>query len=138
MVGKSPRSFALIGSLILGLYGALSVSYSTITGSAPCPFISGLPICFIVAAGYATMLFSSVVKAFPAARRMFFAGWVPVFILASVGTALEVLNGNTCPKTDGGIPFCYLSLGLVIAVVALFVSGRKGNTSAQGAELSGP
>lgn len=106
--------------LSIGLYGGLSVSYLTITEVARCPSVFSIPACFIVAIGYFLMFFAAVAHKQSNIKWAFILGWLPVFLLALVGSILEVSNGNTCPQSNMGIPLCYISLGLVVMVAMLY------------------
>lgn len=115
----------LWGLLGVGLYGALSVSYTTITGTSPCPSIAGIPACFIVLAGYSLMLLATFITQTKKSTWFFFTGWAPVFLLAFVGSIFEIGNGDTCPKSSSGLALCYVSLTFAIAVIVLYFTIRK-------------
>ncbi len=43
----------------------------------------------------------------------FWIGWLPVFLLASVGGLAEILSDSAvCPQTAGGIPKCFVSFAV--------------------------
>jgi hypothetical protein len=118
MIANSLR-IILLGLIATGLYGAASVSYDTVTGAAPCPHIANIPVCFIVLAGYTLMLIAVIIQSVSNAqktaptstpKKIFLGGWLPVFLLAVIGSLFELSNGNTCPKSDTGLPLCYVSL----------------------------
>ena len=114
----------LWGLLGLGLYGALNVSYTTLTGGTPCPSISGVYICYVVLAGYLMMIIAQLLK--PYKRTVFYLGWFIVFGIALLGTILEVSQGNTCPVSSSGLPLCYVSLLFSSVIGFLFwVSSRQ-------------
>jgi len=110
----------LIGLLIVGLYGAASVSYTTITGVAPCPAVGFVPACFVVFVGYLLMLVVTIVMAQRRSHWLFLVGWVSVFLLAFIGSLFEMANGATCPKSNTGLALCYVSLNFAVVVVALY------------------
>ena len=110
----------LWGLLGTGFYGALSVSYTTITGTSPCPNIGGVPACFIVLLGYTVMLVASLLPKCSKAHWLFLLAWTPVFLLAFFGTIFEIGDGNTCPKTTSGLALCYVSLAFAIIVALLY------------------
>ena len=111
--------------LAVGLYGALSVSYTTITGTDPCPDVQGLPACFVVTVGYLMMVTSLVISNFGWKKRMFLSGWLVVFLIAVTGTLLEIMNGNTCPHSADGLPLCYVSLAFSILILMLNFVNQK-------------
>ena len=102
--------------LALGLYGALTISYSTITGESPCPSVAGVYICYVVLLGYALMIIAQFLT--PYKRTVFYLGWFIVFAIALLGTALEISQGNVCPQSGSGLPLCYVSL-MVSAVIGI-------------------
>jgi hypothetical protein len=111
----------LLGLIAVGLYGALSVSYKTVTGTSPCPDVAGIPACFVVLAGYSFMLAASLLQPAKRYKILFLVGWLPVFLLAATGTVFELFNGNTCPKSSAGLALCYVSLALSLIVALLYV-----------------
>lgn len=115
----------LWGLLAVGLYGASSVSYTTITGTSPCPNVMGVPACFIVLAGYTFMFIATLIHSPYKGRWLFLSGWVPVFVLAFVGTLFEISNGNTCPKSESGLALCYVSLTFAVIVGVLYFLVEK-------------
>lgn len=112
--------FVLWGLIAIGLYGALSVSYATITGTSPCPSVAGIPACFVVLAGYSLMFIATLKSKGKKIQLLFLAGWTPVFLLAFVGTLFEISNGSTCPKSSSGLALCYVSLAFSITVASLY------------------
>ena len=119
----------LLVLLSIGLYGALSVSYLTVTGIAPCPSVANIPACFIVTIGYFLMLVATFFNNKLNAKWLFIIGWSPVVLLALVGSLLELSQGDICPKSSMGIALCYVSLSFVIMVAALFWLLDKMSTS---------
>tara|TARA_R110001583_G_scaffold191648_1_gene357276 strand:+ start:755 stop:1189 length:435 start_codon:yes stop_codon:yes gene_type:complete len=110
----------LLVLLSIGLYGALSVSYLTVTGIAPCPSVANIPACFIVTIGYFLMLIATLFNNIHNAKWVFIVGWAPVVLLALVGSLLELNQGDICPKSSMGIALCYVSLSFASMVATLF------------------
>jgi len=103
-----------------GLYAALSVSYSTLTQTAPCPSIVGIPICFVVTAGYLAMVLALLLNKTSYSTKLFLFGWFVVFSIAAIGSAFEITTGNVCPVSKHNTPLCYLSLLLCTLIFILF------------------
>lgn len=111
----------LLGFIAVGLYGATSVSYTTIIGTAPCPTFGFIPACFIVFTGYLLMFIASITTFYQRQwHRVFFIGWAPVFLLAFLGSLFEISNGATCPKSSSGLALCYVSLSFSLVIVGLY------------------
>ncbi len=119
--------------LLVGLLMALRVSWWHVTGRA-CPTIGNVPICLVVAAAYASMLLALVLRSFGGRHYVFAIGWCIAFLFAAIGSAVEYFGGGgACPVSGGGglrgatvspgIPMCYVSLVLVIAILVLFLAG---------------
>ena len=108
--------------MFFGLYGGLNVSYLNWNSSGACPYISIMPICYVVTVGYALALAGLLISNAP----LFLTGWGIVAFIALVGTVFEFNTGATCPRSDVGIPLCFLSLALSIAIIVLyFLAERK-------------
>ena len=111
----------LFGFLAMGLYGATSVSYTTITSTAPCPAVGFIPACFIVFTGYLLMLAATIsLNLRHQLHWLFLVGWTPVFLLAFVGSIFEISNGATCPKSSTGLALCHVSLSFAVVVATLY------------------
>ena len=121
------------GIALIGLIGVVPVSLAELSSGAACPHLGPLPACHLVTLAYATIL-ASVVSLPRWWRALFLAGWLPVFALAAIGTALEMTGHEACPKTDGGWPKCYFSLVLACGAMAPVLvhrisSRRRANVS---------
>ncbi len=98
----------------LGIVGAGNISRAHWLGE-PCPVIGVVPACYVVLIGYCVIVLSM----HPRLRRasvFFLLGWIPVATLAFFGVIGELTNWLECPRTDTGIPQCYISLSLVLLI----------------------
>ena len=98
--------------LLVGLYGALSVSYTTLSGGTPCPELSGIRVCYLVTLAYSMMIASMLVRHPVGSLGLFVAGWLIAFGFAALGSFFQVTRGDTCPVSSSGLPLCYASLFL--------------------------
>ena len=105
---------------MIGLIGVLPVSVAEIISGQACPHLGAVPACHIVSIAYANIL---VLVLHPRAWKtfVFLLAWIPIFLLAALGSSLEIIGDGTCPKTEAGIPKCFFSLGLAIALFAPFI-----------------
>ena len=115
-VPKSSLRAVIAVLAFIGLAGVLPVSYSELSTQTACPHLGFIPACHIVTLAYAIVLLTAVHSRIWK-TWLFVLGWLPIFLLALAGTTLELLGNGTCPETAGGIPKCYFSLGLAIALV---------------------
>jgi len=104
---------------LLGLIGVLAVLPGQVSGAAPCPALGVVPACYVVLAGYALIIFSTLTPT-RYRFRILLAGWLPLFLLALTGTLLEASGRQVCPKSLGDIPACYFSLGIICLIGAAY------------------
>ena len=117
--GKAIARWLLISIAAIGVIAVAKISYGQFAGQSHCPQLGILPFCYVVLACYTLILISSVLRtAIPS--WFFWIGWIGVFAMAVSGTALEIAGTDTCPRTGGGTPTCYYSLGLAILLALLF------------------
>lgn len=106
-----------IGALsLMALFGVVPVSLAELSAGNACPHLGPIPACHIVSLAYATMLIV-VLHARLWNPWVFLIAWAPIFLFAATGSTLELFGYETCPKTAGGIPKCYFSLELAIALI---------------------
>ena len=115
----------VVGLAAIGLYGVLPIAYREAAGISACPALGPVPACYVVLLAYA-LIAASVLVGRSGRPVFFFAGWIPVFLLASVGSGLEVLGREACPRTDGNIPTCFLSLALAVGLIVAFRFTKPG------------
>jgi hypothetical protein len=108
--------------IVIGLWGAISVSYSTIMNIEPCPDFLHLPMCYLVSIGYFSMLSAQFVSNIRLKNRLFYSGWILTFLIAGLGVGFELIAGDICPKSAGGLPLCYVSFALCVLIFILYRS----------------
>jgi len=114
----------LVGIAAVGVFGIARISMGQFTGQAQCPQLGDLPACYVVLACYTLILISAVLRsAIPS--WIFWIGWLGVFAMAMTGTVLEIAGMQTCPRTGGGTPTCFYSLGLAILLALLFIASSE-------------
>ena len=91
-----------------------------------CPRLGPVPACYVIFAAYAAMALA-VIRAPQRTLWLFIIGWLPVFVLAASGSALEVFGRPTCPATSGGTPMCYYSLLVSALLLPGFLLSRRGD-----------
>jgi hypothetical protein len=104
---------------LIGLVGVLSVSLAEFAGS-PCPRLGPVPACHMVFLAYGTILVLVLLRRWWKSW-LFLGAWSPIFLLAAAGSGLELSGYGTCPQTEGGIPKCFFSLGLAVALLVPFL-----------------
>ncbi|PHR72424.1 MAG: hypothetical protein COA66_06855 [Arcobacter sp.] len=112
--------FVLYLLVLLGLYGAFTLSLNSFLGSSICPSVYNIPLCYVVFFSYGMMFVTLSLKNHIKAIFFLSACFV-VFLIALIGTFLELFLDNICPINKLEIPLCYLSLFIVIVIFALFM-----------------
>jgi len=98
------------------IYGSWGLSMNDWEVGNICPKIIGIPACYIVLACFSGGLISHIV---PSSNNkyfyFFFIGIVT--LIASTGTIGELTGLAKCPRTSGGIPMCFISLGICLSLI---------------------
>ena len=99
-----------------------------------------IPACYIVLAGYAIILLSTVFRGKLKSGRIFYLGWVPVFGLAALGVTSELMGNHICPPSAGGVPQCFYSLAMITICLVLIIatSGSERNQARFNYSLRNP
>ena len=106
---------------MVGSWPIVSAQYQ---GVQACPTIGHVPMCYVVLAGYSLVALSGVLG--ERTRNLsFWLGMVPLLMLAVVGSSLEWLGRDTCPRTGQGIPTCVISLLVTIVLTSIFLLERR-------------
>lgn len=110
--------WVLIG---FGFLAGINVSYVNFNGQQACPNMAGIAICYIVTIAYGLMFVSLFVQKEMLRSILFFSAWCIALLIALSGTGLELIKGGICPKTEGMLPLCYVSLAMCLVIVILFI-----------------
>ncbi len=111
------------GFCVIGLIGIVPITIQHATGTASCPILGFVPACYVVTLAYSLTGASMLVGA-ELRSALFVAGWVPIFGLAVLGSSMQVLGNEACPRSVGDIPGCYLSLTLTTSLILAFLVER--------------
>ncbi len=94
------------------------------TGEA-CPAVGSVPACYVAFGGYLLMTVALIgVAKLPWLGKAFYTGLATAGGLALVGSVLELVKGNICPRV-GSIPMCYISLAMSLLIGFLFYQSTK-------------
>ena len=114
----------LFGFSLYILSGVVPISIEQFKSCEVCPLIGPIPACYIVSFAYACMGVAALLWN-KKLTWLFIVGIVPVIGLAASGTALELLGYPTCPRSDSGLPLCYISLAVGLTMALIFYSALK-------------
>ena len=111
------------GFCVIGLFGIVPITYQHATGTVSCPMLGIVPACYVVTLAY-SLAGASMLVVVGLRSTLFLAGWIPIFGLALLGSSMQVLGNEACPRSIGNIPGCYLSLTLTISLMLAFLVER--------------
>jgi hypothetical protein len=113
---------------LVGVIGVFPIAQKQFLGTALCPALGPIPACYLVLLGYALIVNSTLVG-----KRIkfltFATGAIPLFVLALTGSGIELSGQAACPRSSGGTPTCFLSLGLVGLIVIVYLADRHYDSS---------
>ena len=111
--------FLLVG---FGFFSSGKLAWREWTTGEACPVVGSVPACYVAFAGYLAMTVSLLVAmsfTAPWAGPLFYTGVSVAGGLALVGSALELVKGDVCPRA-GSIPMCYISFAMSILIGVLY------------------
>lgn len=115
---------SLVAVSLYVLSGITPISLAHWHAGNACPHLGPVPACYLVMVCYAAMGIAALFwnKSF---NWLFYAGAIPVILMALVGTMLEITGLPTCPRSDTGLPLCYISLFVGVMMLAVFLCALK-------------
>ena len=109
--------YLIILVLLFVIYGSFMLSRKDYRKKDVCPKIIGIPACYLVFIFFVGTLIAHVSDyRFFVPYFLFLA--VP-FFLALKGTIVELTGTVICPRTPGGTPMCFISLGFCTLLISL-------------------
>jgi quinol-cytochrome oxidoreductase complex cytochrome b subunit len=108
--------------LILGTIGVAGLVIEEVQTGNGCPKIGMLPACFIILFCFLVPLVAQLKKKW---NMLYFLFTGLALIIAIIASVMQYLGHSECPKTDGGIPMCYLSFAIFSLLIALKIIQLK-------------
>ena len=59
-------------------------------------------------------------------HTLFYVAWGVSFLVAMPGSGLELSRGGICPATSFGLPLCYVSLAMCLAIMVIYLVAGHG------------
>ena len=115
---KQTLYYSILGLLILVIYTVFNISLAHFTKESFCPIIINLPVCYIILTAFTTVAITHIFHLRIHVKYYYFFISTPL-LFALFGSILELLNKNTCPKNEAGIPMCFISLGICLLLITL-------------------
>jgi hypothetical protein len=93
--------------LVIGIFGAGSLVVKEITTGDGCPKFGVVPACAIILVCFILPFISHILKKW---NLIYFLFTGLAALIALIASVMQFMGNAECPKTDSGIPMCYLSL----------------------------
>lgn len=115
----------LIALVAFGTYSSGRLAWREWSTGEACPIVGSVPACYVAFVGYMFMAIALVgVSKVKWLSNAFYTGFAIAGGLALLGSVLELVKGNVCPRV-GSIPMCYISLAMSLVIGALFYFTTK-------------
>lgn len=114
--------YAILGILIIGVYGAGGLVVEEFKTGEGCPKIMGIPMCLVILFCFLVPLIVHLLKKKNVLYFLFTGLAGSIALMASV---MQLLGYAECPKTASGTPMCYYSLLLFSSLIALKIYHLK-------------
>ncbi len=111
--------YLILGVLILVLYGSFKISLIDFDQKNVCPKLLSIPVCYIISLTFLLVIISHLNVNGSYSNFWYYIFLAIPFIMALTGTLNELSGNIVCPRTAGGTPMCYISLGFCISLFVL-------------------
>ncbi|GAL62652.1 hypothetical protein [Algibacter lectus] len=114
--------YAILGILILGVYGAGGLVVEEFKTGEGCPKIMGIPMCLVILFCFLVPLIVHLLKKWNVLYFLFTGLAGSIALVASI---MQFTGNAECPKTTSGTPMCYFSLLLFSSLIVLKIVHSK-------------
>lgn len=111
--------YTIIALLVFAIYGAFNLSLTDFQKKDVCPKVLGVPACYVVFLFFGMALLVHVMSNTFTSQWWYYGLVAIPFFLALSGTLTELSGKEICPRTTGGTPMCYISLGFCVVLILL-------------------
>lgn len=101
---------------LFGIYGAGTLAYNELIYGNICPKIINVPACYII---LSCLIVPFIIHLIKENNSVYFIFTGLAWSIAIYGSIMEFLGVSKCPKTDTGIPMCYISLAIFTFLILL-------------------
>ena len=101
---------------VIGIFGAGGLVLTEIRTGDGCPKLGVVPACVIILVCFILPFISHILKKW---NLIYFLFTGLAAIIAIIASVLQFMGNAECPKTDTGIPMCYLSLLIFTILIIL-------------------
>jgi len=101
---------------IFGIYGAGSLALTEFYQNGTCPKIGIIPACYII---LICLIIPFITHVLNKGKMLYFIFTAIALAIATYGTVGQLFGNIQCPKTESGLPMCYISFAIFTSLVVL-------------------
>lgn len=101
---------------VIGIFGAGSLVLTEIRTGDGCPKFGVVPACAVILICFILPLISHICNKW---NLIYFLFTGLATLIALVASVMQLMGNAECPKTNSGIPMCYLSLLIFTTLIIL-------------------
>ncbi len=113
---KKLLNYGIYIVFIVGLLGAGNLVYQEFLQEGACPKIGVIPACYII---FSCLVIPFILHIINKGKIIYFLFTAIALIIATYATVGQLLNLVQCPKTESGLPMCYISFVIFAFLVVL-------------------
>lgn len=112
----------LYALVAFGVWSGGKLSYQHFQSGEACPILKVVPACYIAFAGYLAMALALVIPLMSGNTLswLFWSGLAVAGGLALLGSVIELIQGDVCPRAFGWLPMCYVSFAFSVLIGILY------------------
>jgi len=113
---KKLLNYSIYIIFIFGLLAAVNLVYHEFSKEDTCPKLGFIPACYIIFSCLVIPFISHIINK---GKIIYFLFTTIALIIAAYATVGQLLNLVQCPKTESGLPMCYISFAIFACLVVL-------------------
>jgi hypothetical protein len=115
-MNKKLLNYSIYIIFIVGLFGAGNLAYHEFSQEGTCPKLGFLPACYIIFSCLIIPFISHIINKVKVVYYLFTGIALAIATYATMG---QLFGNVQCPKTESGIPMCYISFMIFASLVLL-------------------
>jgi len=121
---KKVIDYSIYLVFIFGLLGARNLAYHEFLQTGTCPKLGIVPACYII---FSCLLIPFIAHVLIKGKVIYFVFTGTALLIATYATIGQLFGNVQCPKTESGLPMCYISFVIFASLVVLKII--QGNTA---------
>jgi len=115
-------NYLIFAILVLGILGAGNLSYNEFLEEGACPKLGVIPGCYIILACF---IFPFISHLFNKGKIIYFIFTGFALAVATYASIAQLFDVVECPKTEDGLPMCFVAFVIFGSLVSLKIISLK-------------